>query len=272
MSVIPAIYRWFEYPHRFLALRKRLAQSGVVVLDVGCGNHSPRLTKSYFPGCRYEGLDCRRWNRDARDDAAMDLFYEVDLENPADLARLPDHHYQVIFCSHVLEHLTRPAEVLAALCTKLRPGGAMYIEVPSPRSLSLPRAHNGWCGIKGCLNFWDDLTHRQIVPLEEIVRTLDKAGLAVVARRPRFLWRRVLFLPLYALAGLMLRGYIPASVLWDILGFAEVVIAESPVDAGPVPTGLDCHQRNAECLPGSYEPGAKTETNPNSARPEVVWT
>jgi hypothetical protein len=32
-------------------------------------------------------------------------------------------------------------------------------------------------------------------------------------------------LPAYALAGLVLRGYVPASVVWDVTGFAEYLVA-----------------------------------------------
>ena len=231
MNPLGHIYRWFELPHRFHALRHILSQPGTRVLDVRCGNHSPSLTKRYYPHCRYTGLDRERWNRDQSDDQAADEFYTIDLEKPHELIRLPNDHYDVIFCSHVLEHVSQPQQVLEKLVPKLRPGGAIYVEVPSSRSLRLPRARHGrW--VHGCLNFHDDPTHKVLVPIRDIIDTLTRAGLKIHYAGQRFLWRRIVLLPVYMLAGLILRGYIPASVLWDLLGFADVVVAVRPVAHG----------------------------------------
>lgn len=228
MSLFGRIYRWFEFPHRFHALRHILSRPEIRILDVGCGNHSPSLTKRYYPRCHYAGLDRGRWNRSEDDDAVMDEFYSIDLEKPHELIRVPSDSYDVIFCSHVLEHISHPEQVLKKLVTKLRAGGAIYVEVPSSRSLRLPRARNGWLGIRGCLNFYDDPTHKALVSVTEIAAILSSAGLEIHHLGRRFLWRRVLLLPFYALAGVALRGYVPASVVWDILGFADIVVAMRP--------------------------------------------
>jgi len=232
MSLLERIYRWFEFPHRFHALRHILSRPGVKILDVGCGNHSPSLTKRYYPRCHYAGVDRERWNRNEDDDAVMDEFYAIDLEKPHELIRIPKDGYDVIFCSHVLEHISQPQQVLERLVTKLRAGGVIYVEVPSSRSLRLPRARDGWLGIRGCLNFYDDPTHKALVSVHDIVTILSNAGLEIHHLDRRFLWRRVILLPFYALAGLLLRGYVPASVVWDLLGFADVVVAMRPTAHG----------------------------------------
>src|SRR5690606_447505 len=141
---------------------------------VGCGNHSPALTKKYFPSCVYHGLDRGRWNHDAEDDAAMDHFFGIDLDAPEQLDAVGDGHYDVIICSHVLEHVPRPEAVAGRLIEKLKPEGALYIEVPSERSLRLPRASEGWFGIKGCLNFYDGKTHVTMVRLTELREALER--------------------------------------------------------------------------------------------------
>ncbi len=225
MTALQAVRRWFETPPRFLHSRGALRRPGARVLDVGCGNHSPALTKRYFPRCVYHGIDSSRWNRDAADDAAMDRFFDLDLERPDELDAVEDGAYDAVFCSHVLEHVREPYEVAGKLASKLAGDALLYVEVPSGRSLKLPRARDGWFGIRGVLNFYDDETHRTMVDLPRLRATLEERGCHVSPPRYRRLWRRCLLLPAYVLAGLAWRGYVPASVVWDVTGFAQYVIA-----------------------------------------------
>lgn len=52
-----------------------------------------------------------------------------------------DARYDVIICSHVVEHLPEPRETLAALRENLAPDGIIYIEVPIEVIGQLPAAH-----------------------------------------------------------------------------------------------------------------------------------
>ena len=201
------------------------------MLDVGCGNHSPALTKRHFPRCVYHGIDNREWNRDRVDEAAMDRFFDFDLEEPGQLDAIEDGSYDAVICSHVLEHVSHPYEVAERLAAKVAGGGLLYIEVPSLRSLTLPRARHGWFGIKGVLNFYDDETHRAMVDLGRLRARLEERGYRVSAPRFRRLWRRCVLLPAYALAGLLWRGYVPASVVWDVAGFAQYIVAQRRAEA-----------------------------------------
>ncbi len=226
-------YRWFEYPHRFVFCRRGLEIPGVQILDVGCGNHSPSLTKSYFPESTYHAADRNQeWNLAPADIQAIDRFFEVDLDETNALSVVPDAAYDVVFCSHVLEHLADPLTVAGDLAKKLRPGGMLFLEVPAPRTVNFPRAADGWMGIRGCLNFHDDPTHKTVVQLDAVRSLLETEGFRVSPVVPRRLWRRVLLLPLYAGAGVVLRGYVPASVVWDAVGFAELIVATAPVSDG----------------------------------------
>lgn len=224
------IWNWFEYPHRLAAVEEQLARPGARLLDVGCGNHSPSITKRHFPDLCYEGVDREDWNRDEADAEAMDAFFELSLDDPAAVATIPDGRYDAVVCSHVLEHVEDPARTVALLVEKLKPGGVAYFEVPSERSLDLPRAENGWMGIKGCLNFWDDPTHLAWVDLRPIAESLRARGYRVEGPSPRRMKRRLVLLPAYAAAGLALRGYVPASVVWDAVGFAESIRVTRGVD------------------------------------------
>jgi SAM-dependent methyltransferase len=226
MNPLRKLYDWFERPHRLLALWKVLSRPGAVLLDVGCGNHSASITKRHLPRCVYHGLDRQEWNVDARDKRCTDAFFDVDLSRPEALGAVADETYDVVICSHLLEHLPDPYTIADRLASKLKPGGMIYLEVPSPHSVRLPRAANGWYGIHGCLNFYDDSTHQTLVDLPRLASLLQQRGLAVSPIRYRFLWRRVVLLPVYVVAGLILRGYVPASVVWDVTGFAQYLIAQ----------------------------------------------
>ena len=219
------LYNWFLYPHRLAAIRPHLSGARPKVLDVGCGNHSPRITKTYWPACEYHGIDNRRWNRDAADERCMDRLFALDLEQPAALDQVPDGVYDAVICSHVLEHLSAPLAVVRQLAQKVKPRGVLYVEVPSKRSLRLPSAAQGWLGVRGCLNFRDDETHKALVDLDDVCAVLQACGFSIRRRGPRRLWRRVLGLPLFIGAVLIVKRFIPASVLWDVCGFAEAVTA-----------------------------------------------
>jgi SAM-dependent methyltransferase len=224
MSLKSTVWNFMEYPHRLQAVEDVLRAPGSKLLDVGCGNHSPSIVKRHFPHVTYHGVDRENWNRDDGDVACIDRFFDLDLDDDGALDAVEDDAYDAVICNHVLEHLADPVRVAGQLATKLRSGGRIYLEVPSARSLDLPRAEHGWMGIKGCLNFWDDPTHKQIVDLRDVVGPLQDAGCTVDGPSPRFQKRRVALLPLYVGAGLATRGYIPASVVWDITGMAERVI------------------------------------------------
>lgn len=216
---------WFEYPHRFHATKDVLSIPGARVLDVGCGNHSPSLTRRYFPTIEYWGVDRdTTWALSSIDLDAMDRFVEVDLDDDDALLDLPAQHFDVVLCSHVLEHVVRPAEVVARLAAAVRPGGVLFLEVPARRSLRLP-SERRVPGVQGCLNFWDDPTHRQWVDLREATAGLGPLGFEVTPVRPRRMARRVVLFPAYVAAGLASRRYVPASVLWDVVGFAELTTA-----------------------------------------------
>ena len=233
--MVSSLYNWFMLPHRIAAIRRRLPAGRPLLLDVGCGNHSPRITKTYLPDCEYHGVDNRRWARDGADDRAVDQFHEIDLESAGQLDRIPDGRYDAVICSQVLEHLSDPYGVVARLARKAKPGGVLYIETPSPRSLSLPSAARGWLCVRGCLNFRDDDSHKGLVDLGRVAAALERDGFKVSGPRPCFLWRRVLFLPLYIIATLVAKGFVPASVLWDVAGFAVNLTA---VRLGSAASGL----------------------------------
>ncbi|CAK8714505.1 hypothetical protein GCAAIG_03860 [Candidatus Electronema halotolerans] len=88
--------------------------------------------------------------------------FGIDIGNPpvfmskgffirGDILNLPfqDNSFDLVTCSHVIEHITDPFNAIAELKRICKPDGYIYVEVPSHRSALMPIG----------VNFWDDPTH-----------------------------------------------------------------------------------------------------------------
>lgn len=209
-------------PTKFLYTRRRLTTPAPWILDLGCGNHSPSLTKHWFPQCHYSGADIQNYNLDEKDFAAMDDFYLVQIDGSG-YSAIPDSSYDLIIVHHVIEHMSDPSPILDSLCAKLKPGGYLWIAFPSVRSLALPSA------AAGTLQFCDDDTHVRVPSLEDTSNVLLRNGLKVLhAGETRDLVRTLvglLVLPL-ALLRWAFTGKLRAYGLWYLLGFEDHVLAQ----------------------------------------------
>ena len=212
---------YFGKPVKFDLLDKWLSKDSIKILDVGCGNYSASRTKKYYQNCIYYGLDRdKNYNNDVADFKAMENFYEVDLScNSNKLEALPNNFFDCIILSHVIEHLINGQDIILHLLSKLKKGGVIYIEFPSQRSLYLP-------SMKGTLNFYDDLTHKKTYQIKEIENLLINKNFSIIESGTRRSKKRIFFLPIYLLGSLINLGYISGHIFWDILGFANYVIAQ----------------------------------------------
>ena len=216
---ITMLIRYLKRPPRFDYLHKWLRKPSVRILDVACGNHSPSLTKQHYPECKYYGLDkTRSYNLDSKDFNCMEQFYEIDLSNTDDLDRIPDDFFDCLILSHIIEHLENGESVIVHLLGKLKKGGVIYIEFPSPRSVHFP-------SMKGTLNFYDDPAHIKLHSLRELELLLTDNGCLIIRSGIRRSLKRILLLPVYIVGSLAVKGYVSGGVFWDILGFANYVIA-----------------------------------------------
>jgi SAM-dependent methyltransferase len=209
-------------PFKFKSIRRRFRDRPFRLLDVGAGNHSASLAKRWFPNCHYAGIDRERgYNNDAADFECMDEFFELDLTR-LEFGAIPDGAYDVILMAHVIEHLHNGDVVLRGLVPKLRPGGILFVEFPGPRSLTLP-------SMRGTLNFYDDPTHVRLFTADEVRRVLVDEGLRILRAGTRRDPVGILLTPLNAWHTKRVHGYVPGGVLWDLCGFAEVVVAQRPL-------------------------------------------
>lgn len=186
------------------------------LLDVGSGNHSPSKTTSLFPGCSYDGIDLDdNYAYAEADKNAMTHFFQMDLTQ-LELGAIPDNYYDYINLAHIIEHLHNGDKVLLKLAEKLKKGGYMYVEYPGQKSTTLPSMY-------GTMNFYDDPTHVRIYSVKELRSLFEQNGFDVVSGGMRRSWFYIFTIPLRALSYKMKGGKVPASVYWDLYGFAEYV-------------------------------------------------
>ncbi len=208
----------------FKALRRFIpAEAPVKILDVGCGNHSPTLAKLFFPRSHYTGIDkVSDYNLDEEDRKNLDVFVLMDLEAPG-WERLDPQGYDIILLVHVLEHLQHGEAVIERLWSYLRPGGYLYLETPSERSLTLP-------SMPGTLNFFDDPTHVRLYTLPELCNLFLRLKAQVVRAGLCRQKRKILFLPVLLFLHLVRYGtWKRAALFWDLLGFAQFVLVRKPL-------------------------------------------
>lgn len=205
---------------------KKIAQlfgkkAALAILDIGCGNHSPSITKHWFPNCTYTGVDVEEFNLDAEDKRCMDRFIRVNTDGTG-YEQIPEASFDVILLNHVIEHIRDPAPVIASLCRKLKPGGYIYLAFPSMRSLSLPSAD-------GTLNFCDDAGHIHIVDIRAVAQTLlDNRVRILRAGRSIDRVRYCIGAALYPLALIRkaVTGRMNGHGLWYFTGFEDMVLGQ----------------------------------------------
>jgi hypothetical protein len=178
----------------------------------------PEIAARAFPSRLYHGVDIAEPTSDAL--RHVDEFFRLDLTT-TDFSQIRDDFYDAILMSHVVEHIMNGESVIRALAAKLKPGGVMFVEFPSVRSLGLPSG-------TGTLQFCDDETHVRVYEISEVANAMLSAGLTVVKAGTRRDWVRIALAPAaipLQIRTLIATGHLHARGLWDILGFASFVVA-----------------------------------------------
>lgn len=103
---------------------------GARVLEAGCGVGAQTVTLARnSPGARFTCVDVSARSLDAARARAREASLSNVTFEQADLFELPfrEESFDHVFVCFVLEHLARPREALAALRTRLRPGGTLTV-------------------------------------------------------------------------------------------------------------------------------------------------
>jgi len=209
-------------PNILRFIRRRTSEPKLRILDVGCGNGSPVLTKQWFPECHYSGVDIQQYNNSDADLKAIDHFYPVGFDGSG-YSEIPEGSFDYIILNHVIEHMENAEPILKQLCAKLRPGGYIWIAFPSMRSLSLPSA------TQGTLQFCDDSSHVYLPDVREVTNILLRNGVKVLhAGRSTDLLRTMKGLAVlpFVLARRALTGVLTPIGLCHLTGFEDHVFGQ----------------------------------------------
>ena len=209
-------------PSKFMFARRDLKGAGLKILDIGCGNNSPTVTKHWFPGSYYAGADIEDYNNTPDDYKTMDIFYPLGYDGSGYEA-IPDGEFDFIILHHVIEHMPDPAPILTKICSKLKPGGYIWIAFPSLRSLSLPSG-------TGCLQFCDDDTHVRLPDIREVTNILLINDVKVTHAGHSRPFVRVLLgaamLPVVFIRKLFTGKLAGGGPIWYVLGFEDHVYGQ----------------------------------------------
>ncbi|MBK6005768.1 methyltransferase domain-containing protein [Ramlibacter ginsenosidimutans] len=197
---------------------------GAHVLDVGCGNNSPRDAKILRPDLVYHGLDVSDYNQGDSLRYA-DTYKVVASADFAGAIRHFEGQVDAVVSSHNLEHCEDPDGVLKAMAAALRPGGCLYLAFPCEASVRFPRR-------RGTLNFFDDNTHREVPSWSAVVSELIASGLQTDIACPRYrpfvlATMGLLLEPASWLAGRNLPG-----ATWALYGFESIIWGSQPMAKG----------------------------------------
>jgi len=95
-------------------------------LDVGC-SAAFFLSVAKERGWQPQGAEIAKWAADfSRQELGIDIFNSM-LQD----AKFPDNHFDVVFSSHVMEHIGQPLGLLSEMARVLRPGGVHVTVVPT---------------------------------------------------------------------------------------------------------------------------------------------
>jgi SAM-dependent methyltransferase len=160
-------------------------------------------------------------------------FRTADLN--VDALPFGDDSFDLVVASHVLEHITNPIRFFSELVRVTAPGGRIYVEAPSERSILMPGM---WFSFEkaNSLSFYDDPTHvgRPWPPqaLDRLARCFqcipEDAGYHQEGGRLRQFYRMIR-------AIIIKRTDYLEDALWNLVGWASFVIVRKPANMRGAP-------------------------------------
>ena len=140
------------------------------ILEVGCntGYNLERLKKIY-PNCYTVGVDIL----DIKQPDYIDEYFMMDIEKEG---MFFDENFDIILCADILEHLTKPHEIIQILKGFLKDDGYLIASIPNIMYYSVLYDMI----MKGNFTYTDtgllDYDHKHFFTFNEIERMFEKAG------------------------------------------------------------------------------------------------
>ncbi len=216
------------------------------VLDVGCGAFDTvrqaldRRGKFHFIGLEFSDTSSvyGPMAELEADIEASGRFRRLGCDVDREPFPLNDASIDVVFMSHLLEHLHNVDHCMREVRRVIRPGGLLYIETPGRASLLLPK--RSWLqrtssgpDLPLTLSFWDDPTHVQLWPKETLALLVSNFGFRIEKCASRRAFGIAGIVPsMLALAagvilpaGTALRNRLVGAGWWNLVGWADYIIA-----------------------------------------------
>jgi SAM-dependent methyltransferase len=140
-----------------------------------------------------------------------------------------DDKFDLVVASHIIEHLKDPVDFVAECVRVCRPGGFMYFEAPSERSLLLPGMPFQYDKFFS-LSYYDDPTHisRPWTP-QAFYRITKYYSCEPLKVGYCISWKQRLLFPLtFVYALLTKNARLLESCCWGTFGWASYLIARKP--------------------------------------------
>jgi len=171
---IKNIFQPLHGKYRFLQKIKK--EKCKTLLDVGCGNNSPFYIKQQCPDIYYIGIDIGDYNQEK-----PNLADEYIITTPNNFSNTILNcknmmgGVDVVISSHNLEHCNNRKETLTAITNVIKQKGILYLSFPSEKSVNFP-------GYRvGCLNYYDDSTHKEKPPIyKEVIQMLKENNMKII--------------------------------------------------------------------------------------------
>ena len=129
-------------------------ESARLVLDIGCGDGSTArlLVKR---NCIIDGVTISENERTVAKQVMRNVFiYNIEKGLPVKTPAF----YDAVICSHVLEHVCYPQQIMEDIHTVLKPGGTLIVALPN-----IMHYRSRWLLVKGNFNYKEagiwDYTH-----------------------------------------------------------------------------------------------------------------
>lgn len=139
LNLIPVV-RWsIKNSYRHLP---RANKNCELLLDVGCGDGS-FMSLAESRGWRTFGIDT--------DSLAVEKCLMNGLQasvGDITMVSLKDNYYDVVTCSHVIEHVHDPLLFLSIVTSKIKKGGILWIQTPNIKSLGHQYFNEYWRGLE----------------------------------------------------------------------------------------------------------------------------